>query len=192
MSAFNKYNDMPQIPYKILLHLMESNNNLFKLLKYNTKDALQQPILTFEEKRELLYIDEESEDEFRIFLKPLIGDEITIACTQLRFYKLAITPTNNINSVLNYEFDILCGEKMSIVYDENGIPCSRIDLIERELLQELNGYDAFGVGYFQFNRELSRACAERIGMSNSKTFFGTSLVLGCNYISTDGKDGVCE
>jgi hypothetical protein len=95
-------------------------------------------------------------------------------------------PTDHLTALLNYEFDIICGERIGLVYDENDIPCTRIDLIEKELLNELNGLDAFGVGYFQFNRDLSRACSEQLRLSNSKTFYGSSLILAVNYSTIKG------
>jgi hypothetical protein len=95
-------------------------------------------------------------------------------------------PTDRLTCIFNYEFDILCGYKTSLVLDEEGIPCSRIDLIEKELLNTFNGFDGFGVGRFQFNKELSRACSEQLGISNSKTFFGASLVLAVNHVEIGG------
>lgn len=184
--SYNNFSDMPQIPYKILLHLAQHNNKLFKLLKYNTKDALAQADLSLSEKMALLYCDEGKEDGYNLFLKPLIGDAITESATQLRIFKATMQPTNHLSAILLYEFDILCGAKTSLVLDEDDILCSRIDLIERELLNELNGLDTFGIGCFQFNRELSRTCSEKLGVSNSKTFFGSSLVLGVNYSQISG------
>ena len=42
MASFNKFTSLPFIPYKILVALMD-NDNFFKLLKYNTYDALSSP-----------------------------------------------------------------------------------------------------------------------------------------------------
>ncbi len=188
IQSFNNFSSMPQIPYKILLCLVQNNEKIFKLLKYNTEDALSKPNLTIAEKMALLYKDEGKENEFNIFLKPLVGDEIIENCCQLRLFKMSMQPTDHLSSVINYEFDIICGYKTSLVLDEDDIPCSRIDLIERELINELNGLDAFGVGYFQFNKGLSRSCSEQIGISNSKTFFGASLILAVNYSQIDDGD----
>ena len=178
---FNSFADMPQIPYKIILYLVKNNQNIFKILKYDTADALSKPDLSIEEKMQMIYVDDtdDSEDHFGLFLKPLIGDELTKQCTQLRIFKVSMTPTDRVSAILNYEFDTICGSKMSLIYDEDGIPCSRIDIMEKEILSTLNGVDEFGIGYFQFSQDLSRYCTERLGISNSKTFFGSSLVLSC-------------
>lgn len=186
---FNNYSEMPEIPYKILLTLTEKNDNIFKLLKYDGFDALKKDNLTIPKKMQLLYRDNGIESDKRIFLKPLVGDEITQDCTQLRIFKYGMIPTTKDYSILLYEFDIICGSKISLVNNENDIPCSRIDIIESELLNTLNGLDAFGVGYFQFNRELSSACSERLSISNSKNFFGSALVFGVKYMNV--KDNYC-
>lgn len=184
MSSFNVYTEMPSIPFKIIRYLVENNDDIFKLLKYDTMDALTKDPLSIDEKLDLLYTDQDSEDGYRVFLKPLVDDAIPNACSQLRLYKVSMSPEDNLNGVVCYEFDIICGAKISHVYDREGIPCSRIDLIEMELLKMLNGYDEFGFGYLQFNKELSRSCTERLAISNSKTFFGGSLVMAVAIMNT--------
>lgn len=186
----NTFNSMPQIPYQILTYLIDNNENLFKLLKYNSTDALQKDDLTKKEKIALLYTEVGQEDEYHIFLKPLIGEEMTDSVTQLRLYKARITPTTNLKAVLNYEFDIVVGTKTNLVYDNNGIPCSRLDMIESEIINSLCGTSMFGVGGFQFNRELSNLCVQNTGLSNSKSFFGSSFVLACNWVEVD--ENGCE
>jgi len=186
----NTFNSMPQIPYQILTYLIDNNENLFKLLKYNSTDALQKDDLTKKEKIALLYTEVGKEDNYHIFLKPLIGEEMTDSVTQLRLYKARITPTTNLKAVLNYEFDIVVGTKTNLVYDDNGIPCSRLDMIESEIINSLCGTSMFGVGGFQFNRELSNLCVQNAGLSNSKSFFGSSFVLACNWVEVD--ENGCE
>ena len=186
----NTFNSMPQIPYQILTYLIDNNENLFKLLKYNSTDALQKNDLTKKEKIALLYTEVGKEDDYHIFLKPLIGEEMTDSVTQLRLYKARITPTTNLKAVLNYEFDIVVGTKTNLVYDNDGIPCSRLDMIESEIINSLCGTSMFGVGGFQFNRELSNLCVQNTGLSNSKSFFGSSFVLACNWVEVD--ENGCE
>lgn len=184
-TANNSFTEMPKVPYKILTYLIEHNENLFKLLKYNTKDALSNPNLTKDEKIAMLYTDEGREIDFNIFFKPLVGEEMTDSSTQLRIYKAKITPTTKLKAVLNYEFDIVVGSKTDFVYDEDGIPCSRLDLIEHEIIDTLCGISEFGVGGFQFSRELSNLCVQNTGLSNSKEFFGSSFVLACEWVEVN-------
>lgn len=184
MSAvYNNFKDLPKVPYKLITYLAEHNDRLFKLLKYPTEDALDMPNLTFDEKLELLYVDEGTEVDKNIFLKPLIGDEMTDANSQIRIYKHAISPINAMSAVVNYRFDFITGNKISLVYDE-GIPCPRLDLMEAEILDTFNGVDIFGTGEFQFSRDLSTSDKELFAMSNSKGFFGTYLIMSVRWIDT--------
>lgn len=184
MSAvYNNFTELPQVPYKLITYLAENNDRLFKLLKYNTPDALDMPDLTFDEKLDLLYVDEGSDADKRLFLKPLIGDEMTDADSQIRIYKTSVSPINAMNAVVSYRFDFITGNKISLVYD-NGIPCPRLDLLETEILNTFNGVDLFGTGEFQFSRDLSTTDKQVFAMSNSKGFFGTYLVMSVRWFDT--------
>jgi hypothetical protein len=190
ITANNMFTEMPQIPYKILVYLIEHNENLFKLLKYNTQNPFDEPNLTKDEKIAMLYTEKGREIDYNIFFKPLIGEEMVDSVTQLRFYKARILPSTKLKAVLNYEFDIVVGSKTNLVYDENGIPCSRLDLIEHEILDTLCGINEFGAGGFQFSRELSNLCVQNTSLSNSKSFFCSSFVLACNWVELN--DYGCE
>ena len=50
MSMYNNFVSMPYIPYRIVEYLAYNNENLWKILKYNTYDCLSKNDLTFEEK----------------------------------------------------------------------------------------------------------------------------------------------
>jgi acetylornithine/succinyldiaminopimelate/putrescine aminotransferase len=93
------------------------------------------------------------------------------------------------NTYARFPLTIVSG-KGSLVYDENGIPCSRLDLIEHEILDTLCGINEFGTGGFQFSRELSNLCVQNTSLSNSKSFFGSSFVLACNWVEVN--DYGCE
>lgn len=176
--SFNQYDYLPFIPYKIIEALSNDveADNIFKLLYYPTYDALSEPSLTFEQKMDLIWCNNDSEQDYKIFLKPLVSNEITESMTQMRLFKCDIDPQNQIISTLSYQFDFIIGSKIAMV-DYKGIPCPRIDVLEMEILKALNGRDDLGVGFFQFNTSLSRLDRERMTMSNGKTFFGHSLIM---------------
>ena len=90
-------------------------------------------------------------------------------------------------SVITYRFDIITGSKVSLIYDDN-IPVSRLDFIETELLNTLNGIDLFGTGKFQFNRDLSTQDKQILTLSNSKNFFGSILLMSVRWIDIQGDD----
>lgn len=188
---FNKFSSIPQIPYKIIEKLAKSNNeNLWKALYYDSYDCLDKKNLTFKQKMNLIWKDENDEESYKIFLKPLISSSITKATTQIRINKINIKPIDQYNAIALYEFAIITGEKMAMI-DVDNIPTPRIDFIEQQLLEELNGKDLelSGLGIFQFNRELDRESQSRLAISNSKSFFGNTLVMGVTIINL--KEDIC-
>ena len=185
--AFNKFTTLPSVPYKILSYLAENNERIFKALYYQGSDALDQPDLTLEQKLDMIYVDEGKEIDKHLFLKPLIGEEMIDSVTQLRLYKYGISPTDAMTSVITYRFDIITGSKVSIIYNDN-IPISRLDFIETELLNTLNGIDLFGTGKFQFNRDLSTQDKQILTLSNSKNFFGSILLMSVRWVDIQGDD----
>lgn len=185
--AFNKFTTLPSVPYKILSYLAENNERIFKALYYQGSDALDQPDLTLEQKLDMIYVDEGKEIDKHLFLKPLIGEEMIDSVTQLRLYKYGISPTDAMTSVITYRFDIITGSKVSLIYDDN-IPVSRLDFIETELLNTLNGIDLFGTGKFQFNRDLSTQDKQILTLSNSKNFFGSILLMSVRWMDIQGDD----
>ncbi len=185
--AFNKFTTLPSVPYKILSYLAENNERIFKALYYQGADALDQPDLTLEQKLDMIYVDEGKEIDKHLFLKPLIGEEMIDSVTQLRLYKYGISPTDAMTSVITYRFDIITGSKVSLIYDNN-IPISRLDFIETELLNTLNGIDLFGTGKFQFNRDLSTQDKQILTLSNSKNFFGSILLMSVRWVDIQGDD----
>ena len=68
MAMYNNYKFMPYIPYRIIEYLAYNNENLWKILKYNTYDCLSNDDLTFEEKMQLVWSYQSNQEDYRIFL----------------------------------------------------------------------------------------------------------------------------
>ena len=82
--SFNNFNDVPYIPYKIIQAMYESTSieaeNFWKCLKYTTTEALEQPNLTKKQKIALIWKGNDTlENNYQVFLKPLIGSQLTDA-----------------------------------------------------------------------------------------------------------------
>ena len=175
---YNKLSSLSKIPYKIVEKLAVSNNeDLWKALYYNDYNCLSKKNLTFKEKINLIWKNENDENNYRIFLKPLISSELVNSMAQLRINKVNISPDNAYNSIVLYEFTIVTGEKIALIEDRDGIPVPRVDFIEQELIKELNGID-IGYGLLEFSKQLSRNIQENLSINNGKTAFGNSLIFG--------------
>ncbi len=194
--AFNDFSEMPYIPYKILETLLIEKSHIaedfWKLLKYADVDALSKDNLTYEEKVSLIWRGESIEQNYNVFLKPLVGSSLDTAeaQTQLRIFRFTNMPTNQFEAVITFEADFITNEKTALVY-QNGMLCERTDLMESMFLNIMNGRDiGIGSGYINFNREFSRSCNSQLNIGNSKSFYGRSLVMGINFANGES-GGMC-
>lgn len=174
---YNSMSRLPSIPYNIIVALATSElaEDLWKMIKYNSYDALSKPNLTFEEK--LSYIWKEGPQEnYGLFLTNLVEDAIAESKCIFKCYNYYIHANNLYSGVTVYAFDFLYGGKMSLV-EKNGIPVSRGDLFINTILRTLNGKDIGGVGKLTFFEDMSRYDYARSIIGNSKTFTGVQIYL---------------
>ena len=194
--AFNNFKEMPQLPYKVVTTLLtdesKSAEDFWKLLKYVDNDALSKPNLTYEEKMELIWDGNSLEQNYNVFLKPLIGSSLdnAEAQTQLRVFRFTTMPTSRFEAIMTIEADFITNEKTCLVY-QDGILCERTDIMESLFLDVMNGRDIeIGSGVVMFDRELSRSCNSQLNIGNSKSFYGRSLVMALEFISGES-GGLC-
>ena len=194
--AFNNYKEMPQLPYKIVTTLLTEESkaaeDFWKLLKYADVDALKKDNLTYDEKMALIWMGDSVEQNYNVFLKPLIGSSLDTAeaQTQLRIFRYTTMPTTRFEAVMTIEADFITNEKTCLVY-QDGLLCERTDLMEALFLDIMNGRDIeIGSGVVMFDRELSRSCNSQLNIGNSKSFYGRSLVMALEFISGES-GGLC-
>lgn len=115
--AFNSFEELPLIPYKIIEELLsdksENVENIWKLLKYTTPDALKKENLTDEEKDKMIWRGETMEQDFSIFMKPLVSSSLETAesQTQIRLYRYNNLPIDRLQAIVCFEIDIITNEK---------------------------------------------------------------------------------
>lgn len=193
--SFNNFSEMPDFPYKIIEVLLTDTSqdaeDFWKLLKYTEVNALKQKNLTLKEKKAMIWQGESIEQNFNVFLKPLIGSAMDSAeaQTQLRLYRYNTVPTTQFEAIVCFEADFVTNEKTSLVRRDK-ILCERTDVMEALFLSVMNGRDIeIGSGVFQFNRELSRSCNSQLNIGNSKSFYGRSLILALQFVGADSGGG---
>lgn len=185
---YNSMSRLPQIPYKILEYLALNDEILWKMLAYNSYDALSKPDLTFSEKMDLIWKTGPQEN-FGVFFTALVEDAIPESKCILKVYDYYIHANQLYTGTVVYAFDFLYGGQMSLV-NYNGIPVSRGDLFVNRILEVLNGADVGGVGKLAFFDDMSRYDLARVTIGNSKTFTGMQLYLSVN-VGDAGKDEGC-
>lgn len=186
---YNNFSQLSYVPYNIVMTLAQNNENIFKILKYNTYDCLTQPNLSFEEKMGMIYKNQDQQQDYRIFLNPLVENMQYDATTIMKCFRYDSWPKNHLLATVVYEFDILFGDKIAMI-DYNGIPCNRADVMETEIMKTLNGTFALnGVGAFQFNAELSQYCRSRMVLNNTRNYNGCTIFMAMQIGSID--EGRC-
>lgn len=179
---------LPQIPYNILTYLAKEDSVIWKLLKYNSYDALSKPDLTFDEKLDLIW-KTGGQDKYSVFLTPLVEDVIAESRCILKIYDYYIHAKELFVATPVYAFDFLYGGQMSLVEFE-GIPVSRGDLFIHRVMSVLNGTYVAGIGKLTFSDDMSRYNLARSTIGNAKTFTGVQLYMS-TLVGDSGKDVAC-
>lgn len=180
--AYNKFTGFSDICTRLLNFLMVENENVWKLLFYDSPDALEQPNLTMEQKRSLVYKGYGDSEDYKVFRCPYIDDSMTKECTQLRHYALTINPENRSMSIVDVAFDCITHTKLS---DLEGCQ-NRVERMVEEILGTLNGREVDGVGKIFFDSRRAAYDAARNSIFNNRYFYGFQIVMSVNYSDLDG------
>ena len=185
---FNSMSALPSIQYNIMTYLATSPQaeDLWKMMAYNSYDALSKPNLTMSQKLDLLWRTGPQED-YGIFFTNLVEDAIPTSKCILKIYNYYDQPNDLYTASVVYAFDFLYGGQMSLV-ERDGIPVSRGDLFINIMLDVLNGANIGGVGNMTWLTDASRYCAAKSTIGNSKMFTGVQLYLSCKIGDTGRKD----
>lgn len=175
---FNSLSRLPEAPYSILKFLALNNENIWKMIKYNSYDALSYPNLTLEEKLSYIWKSGKQED-FSVFLTNIVGDAICEEKCILKCYDYYISATDAYIATPIFSFDFLYGVTMALV-EKDGIPVNRGDLFIHEILNTLNGVEIGGIGKLMFNKNQSRYDFARSVIADSKKFTGVQIYLSTN------------
>lgn len=183
---YNSMSQLPTVPYNILTYLAKEEQILWKLLAYNSYDALTQPDLTFSQKLNLLW-KTGPQEQCGVFFTNLVEDAISESKCILKIYNYYIHANQLYTGTVVYAFDFLYGGQMSLV-NYNGVPVSRGDLFINRILTLLNGVEVGGVGKLTFFDDMSRYDLARSVIGNSKTFTGVQLFLSVNVGDAGGTE----
>lgn len=174
---YNSLSNLPPAGYNILVYLATNPKaeNLWKILKYNDYNCLSKPNLTLKEKLDLIWKTGPQEN-YSVFLSPLVEDAITESKTIIKIYNYYINKNELYTSAIVYAFDCLYGGNMALI-DWNGVPASRGDVFIHTIMATLNGVSVGGVGNLSFASDLSRYNIAKATIGNSKTFTGVQIFM---------------
>ena len=174
-SSYNQYDGLQNFTLLIIQHLMLNNEDIWKLLKYDTQDALEKPNLTREEKAKLIYPGASGGDmdDYRVFRTPYLDDLTTNQQAQLRVYLESITPDTRLYGTVDVNIEVICHVKMIELNDYQ----NRAESIVWQVLKTLNGADVGGIGKLFFDRNGSFYDLIKMNRYNNRNFYGYTITM---------------
>lgn len=175
--GYNLYPDYDTFPYQAITYLMNNNETIWRLLKYNVPDAWdvnQYANLTLDEKRALIYNGQEDSSLFRVFMDVGQSDVVTGEQSILRISNYAMYPENRTVTTLSIMMEIYSHYKINHLSNYK----TRVDVVIGELLKTFNGVDIkAGIGRVNFDRLGN--INDRMINGSQIPFKGKWLILGC-------------
>jgi len=147
-SAYANYENLSTFSYECIKKMMEENELVWKLLKYNDADAWNNDDLTTEEKAELIYSGQEDETQYKVFMDAGQPDAWTHEATVIRIWPMDIYPENRSYGTVIIAIEVYSHYKINHLNNYK----TRINWIAQELIGLFNGADIGGVGLLFFNR----------------------------------------
>lgn len=147
-NMYAKYEDYPNFSYKCIKYLMDNNEDIWKLLKYNGPDALDQNNLTYEEKAALIYKGEQNATPFRVFMDIGQPDVWTEQTCIIRICPWGISPDNLYYGTLYMSFEAYAHYRINTLNNYQ----TRVDRITGEFLKVFNGTIIGGIGRLFINK----------------------------------------
>lgn len=177
-NVYNTYDKLNLLPYNIVVYLLTQSDDFWKLLNYTTPDALFQPNLTLDQKRNLIYGGQTDSTPYRVFFNALNDDAFNQEVAMVRLYISNIMPTNRIMSDITFGIDVLSHFK--IIQLNDSYHSTRTLKLMQTLLSTLNGKDIDGVGRLSFDRTGSILNKANLGINNARNYEGYSIMISCH------------
>lgn len=177
-SNYNNYQGSSWIPYNLVEFLIE-NENIWKLLKYSTADALEKPNLTRQEKVDMIWAGEDQQDDFNVFLIPMVENIQPKQTTLMRIAVYKVLPNSPFYGDILIGIHLLTQTKLGVIKDRR----ARLDVLFDEIMSTLIGKNVGGLGTIYFNRGTggSSECAQLNTSGNKKDYMEKMIILGIHY-----------
>lgn len=168
-----KFDRYSEFTYNIIKILVEKGDNLWKLLKYNTADALEKESLSQEEKLQLIYAGQSDSENYKVFRIPFTDDASTSQVCRLHVFPWVTDPYKRTNGFQTFMFQIVCHNKIGTLNDGR----ARCDVLIEELGNIINGADIAGIGMLTFDSSSGRPDYLKQRTWNNQSYFGYEFAL---------------
>ena len=176
--SYNKFSGLQEVPYNIATYLMDHDDFIWRLLKYDKNNAWNENInanLTKAEKGALIYKGNGAMTDFRVFFDAGMSAAWTTAVTILRISPVVVVPKTYVTGVQSVRFEVYSHETLNVMSNYNPRSLSII----QKLIEVLNGAEIKGLGRIFFDYKASPYCKlTGINVGNS-IYKGYELIM-CN------------
>jgi len=177
--VYNKFPFLPQVPYFLIDYLLNNEEILWRLLKYNDADAWRldstHPNLSKLEKGALIYDGLKEQNSCRVFLDYGQDESMQEQICLLRISILETVPTNYIWGHLVMGWECYSHFKINTLSNYQ----TRTHMIAQRLIEVFNGKDmGDGIGRVYF--DASRNPRSKMTILGNAPFKGVGLLM-CNY-----------
>jgi hypothetical protein len=145
--GYATYAGFANYSYNCITYLMDNNELIWKLLKYNGADAWDKGNLTHAQKAALIYNSQPDSSNFRVFMDSGNPDVLTKEISQLRIYPVKIFAENRTQGIVLMAFEVFSHYKINQLSNYQ----TRVDLLVSEILGVFNGISIGGIGRLHFN-----------------------------------------
>jgi len=145
--AYNHFTEFANFSYNCVNYLINNNELVWKLLKYDSSDAWDKTDLTRAEKGALIYGGEEDGSGFKVFMDVGIPDVWTTQGTILRVSPLTAIAKNRTVAMVGMCFEVYSHYKVNTLSNYT----TRVDTIIQQLLETMNGVEMGGLGKMFFD-----------------------------------------
>lgn len=173
-SNYNIYSGLRNFSYLAIQYLMLNNEEIWKLLRYDTPDALTKPNLTREEKASLIYTGESKDmADYRVFRTPYLDDAVMDQQTQLRVYLESITPDTLLYGTVDLNIEVISHVRLIELNNYE----NRLETMLQLVLETLNGVEIGGIGKLFFDRNGSFYDLVKMNRYNNRNFYGYTITM---------------
>jgi len=146
------------LSYNCISYMLDNNEMIWKLLKYNTSDAWSQSDLTRTEKSALIYAGQANQTDFRVFMDVGADTALTEEMCILRITPAELHPTNHVIGNVVMLFECYCHYKINHMDNYT----TRLNTITQQIIEVFNGQEIGGIGRLYFNAKSSSKCKMRV------------------------------
>lgn len=182
-AAYNKYEPFPKYAYECIKYLMNNNELIWRLLKYNTPTAwddtdLTQPDLTQEEKGALIWSGYGDSSDFRVFMDDGVPDVETKEITRLNIFPYGISPRDRTVGSVTLMMEVYSHFKINTLSNYE----TRVDRIIQQLLYTFNGVEIPNLGISKIFFDKRGLGANRLEVAGQLPFRGKWLLFGSHTV----------